>query len=135
MVPRPSALFASAAVLLSTTAFAAPTRSSYQEPLEDGALQEPPVAKYPFKNDPYDRKHDTYGEGVQPLPIRNGHGTSVLGPVNLDRDRQNPDLVRPPSTDHGILPNLRWSFSDSHIRIEEGGWTRQTTVRELAASK
>lgn len=26
------------------------------------------------------------------------------------------------------------SFSDSHIRIEENGWTRQTTVRELAAS-
>merc|ERR1712029_573043 len=135
MVPRPSALFASAAALLSTTAFAAPTRSSYQEPLEDGTLGEAPVAKYPFKNDPYDRKHDTYGDGVQPLPIRNGHGTSVLGPVNLDRDRQNPDLVRPPSTDHGILPNLRWSFSDSHIRIEEGGWTRQTTVRELSASK
>lgn len=55
--------------------------------------------------------------------------------MNADRDRQNPDLVRPPSTDHGILPNLRWSFSDSHIRIEEGGWTRQTTVRELPASK
>lgn len=30
---------------------------------------------------------------------------------------------------------LRRSFSDSHIRIEEGGWTRQTTVRELPASK
>lgn len=26
------------------------------------------------------------------------------------------------------------SFSDSHIRIEEDGWTRQTTVRELGAS-
>lgn len=64
--------------------------------------------RYPFKNDPWDRKHDTYGDGVQPLPVRNGDGTSVLGPVNKDRDRQNPDLVRPPSTDHGILPNLRW---------------------------
>lgn len=30
---------------------------------------------------------------------------------------------------------MRRSFSDSHIRIEEGGWTRQTTVRELPASK
>lgn len=34
-------------------------------------------------------------------------------------------------TDHFAL--LR-SFSDSHIRIEDNGWTRQTTVRELAAS-
>ncbi|KAJ4240444.1 hypothetical protein NW757_012409 [Fusarium falciforme] len=29
---------------------------------------------------------------------------------------------------------MRWSFADSHIRIEEGGWTRQTTVRELGTS-
>lgn len=73
MVPRPSALFVSTAALLSTAAFAAPTRSGYQEPLEDGTLGEPPVAKYPFKNDAYDRKHDTYGEGVQPLPIVREH--------------------------------------------------------------
>jgi len=32
------------------------------------------------------------------------------------------------------VPNLRWSFVDSHIRIEEGGWTRQTTARELGTS-
>jgi len=29
---------------------------------------------------------------------------------------------------------MRWSFADSHIRIEEGGWTRQTTIRELPTS-
>jgi hypothetical protein len=107
----------SAALLLSTCSAA---------PIEQLPLESKPAAKYPFRNDPYDRKHDTYGDGVQPLPVvslypllclidlvadsvqRNGHGTSVLGPVNKDRDRQNPDLVRPPSTDHGILPNLRW---------------------------
>ena len=107
----------SAALLLSTCSAA---------PIEQLPLESKPAAGYPFKNDPYDRKHDTYGDGVQPLPVvsshhslchidlltnnfqRNGHGTSVLGPVNKDRDRQNPDLVRPPSTDHGILPNLRW---------------------------
>lgn len=33
------------------------------------------------------------------------------------------------------MPNMRWSFADSHIRIEEGGWTRQTTIRELPTSK
>jgi oxalate decarboxylase family bicupin protein len=59
----------------------------------------------------------------------------VLGPRNRARERQNPDLVRPPSTDHGAIPNMRWSFADSHIRIEEGGWTRETTVRELGTSK
>lgn len=35
--------------------------------------------------------------------------------------------------EHYPLTSYR-SFSDSHIRIEEGGWTRQTTVRELPAS-
>src|SRR5207302_132269 len=50
------------------------------------------------------------------------------------RDRQNPDILVPPSTDHGTLPNLRFSFSDSHMRLETGGWTRQVTVRELGVS-
>jgi oxalate decarboxylase len=51
------------------------------------------------------------------------------------RDRQNPDILVPPSTDHGTLPNLRFSFSDSHVRQETGGWTRQVTGRELGISK
>jgi len=65
---------------------------------------------------------------------RNGNGASILGPRNKDRERQNPDLMRPPSTDHGDMKNMRWSFADSHVRIEEGGWTRQTTIRELPTS-
>jgi oxalate decarboxylase len=41
----------------------------------------------------------------------------------------------PPSTDHGTLPNLRFSFADAHMRLETGGWTRQVTSRELGVSK
>jgi oxalate decarboxylase len=70
-----------------------------------------------------------------PQPQRPGHGGTDPGPRNLARDRQNPDLLVPPSTDHGTLPNLRYSFSDSHVRLESGGWTRQVTVRELGISK
>jgi oxalate decarboxylase len=70
-----------------------------------------------------------------PQPQRPGHGGTDPGPRNLERDRQNPDLLVPPSTDHGTLPNLRYSFSDSHARLESGGWTRQVTVRELGISK
>lgn len=72
----------------------------------------------PGHRDPYDHKVDSVGEGLEPLPYRNGDGTTVMGPRNKDRERQNPDLVRPPSTDHGTLSNMRWSFADSHIRIE-----------------
>jgi oxalate decarboxylase len=70
-----------------------------------------------------------------PQPQRPGHGGTDPGPRNLLRDRQNPDLLVPPATDHGTLPNLRFSFSDSHMRQETGGWTRQVTVRELGISK
>ncbi len=62
---------------------------------------------------------------VAPIPAR----------AILMRDQQNPDLLVPPSTDHGTLPNLRFSFSDAHMRLEPGGWTRQVTQRELAVAK
>jgi hypothetical protein len=83
--------------------------------------QQPVTGHPPFSpghRDPYDHKVDSVGDERQPLPFRNGDGTSVMGPRNKDRERQNPDLVRPPSTDHGSMPNMRWSFADSHIRIE-----------------
>ena len=66
-----------------------------------------------------------------PEPIRGAAGASDLGPRNLARDRENPDLLAPPATDHGTLPNLRFSFSDAHNRLEPGGWAREVTEREL----
>ena len=70
-----------------------------------------------------------------PQPLRPGRGGTDPGPRNVVRDRQNPDLLVPPSTDHGTLPNLRFSFADAHTRLERGGWTRQVTARELGISK
>jgi oxalate decarboxylase len=64
-----------------------------------------------------------------------GTGGTDPGPHDLIREGQNPDIVNPPSTDHGTLPNLRFSFADSHVRQESGGWTRQVTERELGVSK
>jgi oxalate decarboxylase len=68
-------------------------------------------------------------------PQRPGHGGTDPGPRNVELDQQNPDILVPPSTDHGTLPNLRFSFSDAHMRQETGGWTRQVTARELGVSK
>lgn len=73
--------------------------------------------------------------GTVPQPIRPGEGGTDPGPRNLARDRQNPDILVPPATDSGTLPNLRFSFSDAHVRQESGGWTRQVTERELGVSK
>lgn len=78
----------------------------------------------PEHKDPIDKAVDAIGDDLDPLPWRNGLGASVLGPWNKDRSRQSPDLVRPPSTDHGNLANMRWSFADSHIRIEVNRLTK-----------
>jgi oxalate decarboxylase len=67
-----------------------------------------------------------------PEPIRNGTGANILGPRNAPREAENPDVLVPPRTDHGTVPNLRWSFADSRMRLDEGGWSRQTTTREFA---
>jgi oxalate decarboxylase len=63
-----------------------------------------------------------------------GFGGSNPGPRDLTRDRENPDMLNPPSTDQGTLPNLRFSFADAHTRQTDGGWTRQVTQRELGIS-
>ena len=67
-------------------------------------------------------------------PIRGNDGATVLGPRNVPVAAENPDLQHPPATDHGNSPNLKWSFANSHMRLEDGGWARQTTVRELPVS-
>jgi oxalate decarboxylase len=64
-----------------------------------------------------------------------GVGGDDPGPRDPVRDGQNPDLLNPPATDHGTLPNLRFSFADAHVRQSSGGWTRQVTQRELGVSK
>lgn len=71
----------------------------------------------------------------QPEPIVGKLGGTILGPTNPAREAENPDILVPPRTDAGTLPNLKWSFADSHMRLEEGGWARQTTARELPAAK
>ncbi len=66
-----------------------------------------------------------------PQPLRDGSGGTDPGPRNVERDRQSPSLFAPPPTDKGSVPNLRFSFSDAHRRLERGGWTREVTQREL----
>ncbi len=70
-----------------------------------------------------------------PVPERGGKGADILGPKNAPREAEDPYTVAPPTTDHGTMPNLKWSFADSHMRLETGGWARQTTTRELPISK
>lgn len=64
-------------------------------------------------------------------PIRGTRGADDPGPRNLPLDLQNPDITLPPDTDNGSLPNLKFPFAMAHNRLEDGGWAREVTVREL----
>jgi oxalate decarboxylase len=64
-----------------------------------------------------------------------GVGGTDPHPADVARERENPDMLNPPSTDSGTTPNLRFSFADAHVRQSSGGWTRQVTARELGVSK
>jgi len=68
---------------------------------------------------------------TRPQPISGKRGATIIGPTNPSREAENPDTLVPPQVDHGTMANLRWSFADSHMHLSEGGWGRQTTVREL----
>lgn len=61
--------------------------------------------------------------------------TSDPGPTNQVIDAQNPGSFIPPPTDSGAVQTFKYPFSFAHKRLEEGGWSREVTVRELAVSK
>jgi oxalate decarboxylase len=64
-----------------------------------------------------------------------GVNEKQLGPENAVLDAQNPDSLWPPTTDAGGQPPFKYPFAFGHRRVEEGGWTRQVTVREFPLSK
>ncbi len=70
-----------------------------------------------------------------PQPIRGSRGGTDPGPKNPAIDAENPDSFASLATDIGNVPNLKWPFALSHNRLLDGGWARQTTVRELPVSK
>src|SRR5260370_19565878 len=60
---------------------------------------------------------------------------SDLGPTNVALDTANPDSNHPLPTDAGGVQTFKYPFSFAHKRFQEGGWSREVTVRELAVSK
>lgn len=69
---------------------------------------------------------------VIPQPLRyDGAGGIDTGPRDIMRDRENPNMLVPPITDAGLVHNLKFSFSDTSMTLNHGGWSREITVREL----
>ena len=64
-----------------------------------------------------------------------GVNEKVLGPENKILEDQEPDSLYPPTTDAGGQLPFKYPFGLGHRRVEEGGWTRQVTVRDFPLSK
>ena len=57
------------------------------------------------------------------------------GPASPAVAGLNPSAFTPPSTDHGDMPNFKYSFGQGHNRQTEAGWARQVTVRDFPIAK
>jgi len=70
--------------------------------------------------------------------IRKGtdnHSADNPGPVNKELQAENGGSNTPPDTDHGDVSPFWYSFELAHRRIQDGGWTRQVTQKDLPVSK
>jgi len=75
------------------------------------------------------------GQEQKPYPTKDDRSASAPGPGNPPLDGQNPDSFLPPPSDAGGVQTFKYPFGISHKRMQEGGWSREVTVRELAVSK
>ena len=83
--------------LLYTFTWAAPAPNASGSPAVSAAE---PTATVPFIKDDPNNVLPTNGL-VQ--PIRGALGANILGPDNQPMDKQNPDLLAPPTTDQGTV--------------------------------
>ncbi|TCD65975.1 hypothetical protein EIP91_001967 [Steccherinum ochraceum] len=126
------------AIAISAAAIGAPTAgnsTSVSSSTSNTATTAPPASQtVPLaSDDPNNIEWNvTTTEDVQ--PIRGSLGAQILGPQNIPIDQQNPDLLAPPTSDAGSIPNIKWPFSLSHNRLQTGGWARQQNVQQLPIS-
>ncbi|KAI0756102.1 oxalate decarboxylase [Daedaleopsis nitida] len=86
----------------------------------------PPASQtVPFASDDPNSQLWNQTSNIDPEPIRESLGATILGPQNIPVALQNPDLLAPPTTDQGSVPNAKWPFALSHNRLQTGGWARQ----------
>jgi oxalate decarboxylase len=70
-----------------------------------------------------------------PYQQKSNRSSSDPGPTNPALDAANPDSNSPPITDAGGVQTFKYPFSLAHKRMQEGGWSREVTQRELSISK
>ncbi|PCH41733.1 oxalate decarboxylase [Wolfiporia cocos MD-104 SS10] len=121
------------AVLLSTFVSAAPTGSSTTASSVTSAAE--PSETVPLASDDPNYVAYNVSDVGTPEPTRGTLGASILAQQNIPIDRQNPDLLAPPTTDHGTVGNIKWPMSLSPMRLNTGGWARQENINQLPIAK
>ena len=64
-------------------------------------------------------------------PRATGPAPSLVLAAIPNSKKQNIDFFNPPTTDHGAVANLHFSFADTHVKMRDGGWSREVTQREM----
>jgi oxalate decarboxylase len=82
---------------------------------------------------PYAEKLSAQGQST--YQSKGDRSASDPGPTNPGIDAANPDSNNPLPTDAGGVQTFKYPFSIAHKRLQEGGWSREVTQRELAVSK
>ncbi|KAM5530877.1 hypothetical protein V8D89_015462 [Ganoderma adspersum] len=136
-------LFALASSLLCGTALAAPAASvsaaasasadARVSPSATLAIP-PPDSTAPIASDDPNNVIFPPNSNIIPEPIRGQLGVQEIGPQNIPVELQNPDLLAPPTTDHGEFQNAKWPFALSHVRLQTGGWAREANEGVLPIS-
>lgn len=104
-----------------------PAAKSSGSPTQTSSAAQQSITAGTTSDDPNDSFWDEY-QSETPEAIRGTLGATVIGPQNVELDRQSPDFLAPPSTDNGGVDNAKWPFSLSHNRLQTGGWARQQNV-------
>jgi len=120
------AAYVSAAPTGSTTT--ASSQASSASSTSSAAAATPTV---PYASDDMNYSFWSKFADTTPEPVRGTTGGSILGPQNVALERQGPDFLAPPTTDSGSVENVKWPFALSHNRMQDGGWARQQSVRDV----
>ncbi|KAI0359662.1 oxalate decarboxylase [Trametes cingulata] len=132
-------VFTLCAVLYSPLVKAVPlsgTPASAPDSLAQAATSTSGEAAMPSPTVPYASDDPNYWlwnetTTIDPQPERGTLGGSILGPQNVVLDKQNPDILAPPTTDSGTVGNAKWPFGLSTNRLVSGGWIRTQNVQQM----
>ncbi|KAI5779199.1 RmlC-like cupin domain-containing protein [Peziza echinospora] len=109
--------------------------SAFPFPTGDVKVTNVELAEGQALDDPSGNSFD-FEDIDQPQPIRGSRGGTFASPRNQVLEKQHPDTLAPPTSDHGAVPQLEWPMALSHAKLglNRAGWSRQQNADVLPAA-